>query len=861
MCGLIVLGLSLPMAKEQPRSSGPEAGVPLALAEERARTISDLRYELSFDIPADKTTPIRGRERVRFTLSAPSTVALDFAAPPDHLLSVAAAGRRVDVIPVNGHILLPPDATRAGENAVELAFIAGDVPLNRSAEFLYTLFVPARASQTFPCFDQPDLKARYSLTLSVPSTWQAVANGAEKARETVGDQTRITFIETEPLPTYVFAFAAGKFLVEEADRNGRHLRMFHRETDAAKVARNREAIFDLHAAALEWLERYTGIPYQFGKFDFVLIPAFQFGGMEHAGAILYNASGLMLDETATQNQLLGRASVIAHETSHMWFGDLVTMRWFNDVWMKEVFANFMAAKIVNPSFPQINHELRFLLAHYPAAYDIDRTEGTNAIRQPLANLNEAGSLYGAIIYQKAPTVMRQLEERIGAEQLQHGLREYLQRYSFGNATWPDLIDILDRAARPQTDATTTAGAGLKRWSEAWVSEEGRPTIRTELRVQDGKIAELRLHQSDPYQARGLAWPQRLDVTLGYADGDRRLTANLDHNSVTLDGAKGLPAPLYVLPNGRGRGYGRFILDDGSRGYLLDHVDAIEDALTRGSAWVTLWDAMLYREIPPPRLAEVCLRAAAREPDEQLTQRILGYLERTYWKFLPSGERTALAPRIEAVVREGLARAQGSSRKSAWFSAFRDMALTPENIAWVERVWQRKESVPGLTFSENDEIAMAQELAVRGVSDWEGILRDELARIQNPDRKARFEFVMPALSRDPAERERFIARLSNPSNRRHEPWVLDGLRYVHHPLRADQSEQYVLPALRMLPEIQRTGDIFFPKRWCDAVLDGHASPATADAVKNFVRQLPADYPARLRKILLSSADELFRSAVR
>ena len=139
------------------------------------------------------------------------------------------------------------------------------------------------------------------------------------------------------------------------------------------------------------MEDYTGIPYPFGKFDFVLIPAFQFGGMEHAGTILYNASGLLLDESATQNQLLGRASVIAHETAHMWFGDLVTMRWFNDVWMKEVFANFMAAKIVNPSFPEVNHELRFLLSHYPAAYEVDRTPGTNPIRQPLANLNEAGS--------------------------------------------------------------------------------------------------------------------------------------------------------------------------------------------------------------------------------------------------------------------------------------------------------------------------------------------------------------------------------------------------------------------------------------------------------------------------------------
>ena len=162
--------------------------------------------------------------------------------------------------------------------------------------------------------------------------------------------------------------------------------MFHRETDAAKVARNRDAIFDLHAAALAWLERYTGINYPFGKFDFLLVPSFQFGGMEHAGAIFYNASGLLLDESATQNQKLGRASVIAHETAHMWFGDLVTMRWFNDVWMKEVFANFMAAKIVNPVIPGDQSRSAVPAVELSAAYEVDRTAGTNAIRQPLENL-------------------------------------------------------------------------------------------------------------------------------------------------------------------------------------------------------------------------------------------------------------------------------------------------------------------------------------------------------------------------------------------------------------------------------------------------------------------------------------------
>ncbi len=439
--GALLILLFAPLAAAAVVSPG--RGISETLATERAAAIRSLRYELFFRIPESKTESLRGVETIRFELRAERRVVLDFEQKRERVLSIEANGRSVPFDFVDGHIIIPATVTHAGANAIRIEFLAGDESLNRNNEFLYTLFVPARAHYAFPCFDQPGLKARYSLSLDVPSSWQALANGVEARRESANGRTVVWFAETPPLSTYLFAFAAGKFQVETAERNGRTFRMFHRETDAAKVARNRETIFDLHARSLAWLEEYTGIPYPWGKFDFALIPSFQFGGMEHPGAILYNSPGLLLEESATQNQMLGRASVIAHETAHMWFGDLVTMRWFNDVWMKEVMANFMAAKIVNPSFPEINHDLRFLLTHYPAAYEVDRTGGSNPIRQDLANLSEAGSLYGPIIYDKAPVVMRQLETIVGESGFREGMREYLQQYSFANATWLDLVKILE----------------------------------------------------------------------------------------------------------------------------------------------------------------------------------------------------------------------------------------------------------------------------------------------------------------------------------------------------------------------------------------------------------------------------------
>ena len=729
------------------RDAGPaillDEGVSWALAEWRARTLSDIHYTYHLRVPRALEMPLEGTLVAQFQWldAGANDLVLDFKDPAVRIRGVRVNGAAVEWEARHDHVVVPAAALTSGDrNRVDVEFQAGDEALNRNEDFLYTLFVPDRAHFSLPLFDQPNLKARFSLTLEVPDGWVAVANGGVTEETAVpaahGGGTTYHFAETEPIPTYLFAFAVGNFQIDVAERAGRTLRMFHRETDADKVARNREAIFDLHAVALEWLEDYTQIAYPFGKFDFVLIPPFQYGGMEHPGSIFYRQSSLLLDASATQAHYLGRASLIAHETTHMWFGDLVTMSWFDDVWTKEVFANFMAAKIVHPSFPDVNHDLRFFLAHHNTAYAVDRSAGANPIRQPLENLKAAGSLYGPIIYQKAPIVMRQLESLVGEDLFRDGLREYLHTFRYGNATWPDLIDILDRRA----------DAGLAAWSAAWVDEPGRPVVTTERLDDTDRADRLRVSQDDPHD-QGRLWPQQLELLLSYDDRDVRMPLSLSGASAAL-GWEGRARPNFVLPNASGIEYGHFRLDSGSVDYLMSYLPDLEDSLTRGIVWVTLWDGVLEGEIAPSDWFELLLRGLATETVEQNTERILEYLGTTFWAFLDDDRRRENAPRVESALWLALADAATPTLRAAYFRAWRRIVLSDAGLERMRRIWEEREDVPGVPLSEPDFTALAEGLAVRGVAWAEDILEHQAERIENPDRLARFTFVRPAVSADP-----------------------------------------------------------------------------------------------------------------
>jgi aminopeptidase N len=837
-----------------------ETGVSQALAEARKQLLSQLNYTLSLNIPSEKTQPIGAEEVLTLALrDNRQPLQLDFKAPASHLHSLSINGQPAAIDYHNEHLVLPASALRVGHNEVKISFTAGDQSLNRNADYLYTLLVPDRARTVFPVFDQPDLKAVFTLSLQVPSQWQAVANGmlADSSAATLDGRVpsfrTYRFAPSDSISTYLFSFAAGKFTHLRQMVGRRPINFYHRETDSTKIRLSVPAIFRLHGEALAFMESYTGLPYPFHKFDFTSIPDFQYGGMEHVGNIDYKAASLFLDDGATKDQLVARQNLIGHETAHMWFGDLVTMRWFNDVWMKEVFANFMADKM-SGSAQSDDQLLKFLTDHYPAAYAVDRTPGANAIRQALPNLQDAGSLYGNIIYHKAPIMMRQLEGLMGEENFRAGVREYLQKYAHGNATWPDLIAILD--------AHTLAD--LAAWNQVWVNEPGRPVFSYEVRGEAGKITELLIHQRAE-DGSGRIWPQRFDVALVSPTGQLLKLGDVssDQATVAVPWAVGQPLPAVALLNYHGLGYGVFPVSGSltSRlGTLTDKGLLHDQPSVRAALYITLYEHMLNGPRGASReLLDIYQQQLAHEANELNIKLLTNQLSDIFWKFTPAGTRASRAPSLEDALWQAMLAQRTPGAQKLYFKAYQSIALSPAAQAQLYKIWQTQQPPAQVKLTEDDYTSLALALAVRDYHAPQPLLPEQLARIKNVDRRQRLEFLTPALSPDVAVRDQFFASLKDEKNREKEAWVASALGYLHHPLRQATSEKYLPASLDLLAEIQATGDIFFPAAWLSGTLGAYRSATAARTVQAFLAAHQAgSYNPQLRLKLLQAADDLMRA---
>ena len=798
------------------------AGVPHWLADARASEIVNLSYQLNINIPADRQQAVTGNVTIMFDMLEKSDAILDFQGQlgPDCIVNGIKRGLDYS----DEHIVLPKRFLRDTANVIEMNFTALDIALNRNDDYMYTLFVPDHARSVFPCFDQPDLKATFNLSLTVPEGW-----------------TTISSCGTKPIPTYLFSFVAGRFQERTITRDGRPIRVLYRETDPQKVAQL-DKVADLASYSLKWCEQYTNIEYPFDRYGLVLLPGYQFGGMEHPGATHLNSNTVLLGKNPTQDELLKRVELIAHETAHAWFGNLVTMRWFDDVWTKEVFANFLAAKISRQLMPNVNHDIQFMNAYTLPAISTDRTDGTHPIQQSLDNLNQASLLYGNIIYCKAPVVMRKLEERIGETQLRDGLRSYLDNYAFRNASWDDLIRILD---------VLTPDMSLKRFSDVWVRQAGMPNIHVE--YAGGKVV---VTQNDP-MGRGLCWPQEFELLLGYdLTGSLVQTVRMGYRKRVEVSVKG--KPQFIVPNFNGQGYGHFTLSDEYARRLPDRLLCTPDDAQRLALVCTLFDNYLIGRMSGSYFSEL-YRMMLKEQNPLILSTAAKHMMYIARHADAKGRRMLEHSMVDLVsnnktpeCRQHIVRqlCQGASSQPA--------------VDLVNRIWQQHRDQ---LFSDRDYMQMAYYLAMMKPQQWRQIINTQRSRLTDGDLRREFDYVSQACNPSQVEQlnqfqtmlelyklQQFTTQTTNGNQQTSpgpEPWVVQKLALLCHDQRQPQNLLYLKPGLSILENLQKTGGIFFPTHWLQALLENRTDSEARREVDRFLSENP-DMPSYLRRKILEHA---------
>ncbi len=828
-------------------------GVSLALARHRAATIADVRYDLQLDLTAlDSAT---GRVTVRFQYMATGDLVLDFRGR--RLIRAVANGAIIERSTVtDGHPVIPARLLRTGENELDFWFVADIAASGASiirshdasdgSDYLYTLLVPADASQLFPCFDQPDLKARVSLSLTTPAAWLTVANSPAASADTTTGRITTRFAETPPISTYLIAFAAGPWHRVSATERGRTINAYVRRSRAREA--DLDTLLALNRRALDWMEGYFGRPYPFEKFDFVLAPAFPFGGMEHPGVVFYSEDGFIFRERPTLPRLLGRFSTVLHEAAHQWFGDLVTMRWFDDLWLKEGFATFMASKALAALVPKAGAWKTFYLGNKPSAYAVDQTAGTRPLWQELGNLDQAKSNYGAIVYNKAPSVLKQLEYLVGDRAFQGGIRSFLETHAYGNADWRDLLGAIGRAA----------GQPLDRFGRDFILRPGMPLVKQRMTVRKGRIARLELVQHPAQTLSGdQPWRQRTEVLL--VSGRRapvRIPVELLDTVTEVSSAAGKPAPDFVFANAGDYGYFLTLLDSASVHALEGGaLGRVKDDLLRAMLWGALWDQVRESRMEPERFARMALEELASEEDEQIVPVVLARLDRAVRAYLTPQARARMQGSVERVLKDGL---QDPRRpygiRKAYADTFIGLAASNAGVVTLDSLLST-DSLAGEPLRDPTRWAIVARLLELNAATADARLAAQTKRDTTPDGRRR-RFIVGAGRPDAATKQAYWVRYFADSTL-NEEWASESLEEFAALEHEKVTLPYLRPALDSLPFIQTNRRIFFLESWLAAFLRGQTSDSALATVQRYLDDHPR-LPEDLRRKVLQHTDELART---
>ncbi|MET8012659.1 aminopeptidase N [Streptomyces sp. NPDC005271] len=707
-------------------------------AQQRARLLTVDAYEIELDLSgAQEGGTYRSVTTVRFTAAeAGAESFIDLVAPTVH--EVVLNGEALDPAEVfkDSRIALP--GLLAGRNdlrvVADCAYTNTGEGLHRFVDpvdqqaYLYTQFEVPDARRVYASFEQPDLKATFQFTVTAPEGWTVISNSpTPEPKDNVW-----RFEPTPRLSTYVTALIVGPYhsVHSSYEKGGRSvpLGIYCRPSLAEFL--DSDAIFEVTRQGFEWFEEKFDYPYPFAKYDQLFVPEFNAGAMENAGAVTIRDQYVFRSKV-TDAAYETRAETILHELAHMWFGDLVTMEWWNDLWLNESFATYtsIACQAHAPGSKWPHAWTTFANSMKTWAYRQDQLPSTHPIMAEINDLDDVLVNFDGITYAKGASVLKQLVAYVGMDEFFQGVQAYFKRHAYGNTRLSDLLGALEE----------TSGRDLKTWSKKWLETAGINILRPRIDTDDsGTITSFAVRQEAPVLPPGAKGeptlrPHRIAIGLYDLDATGKLTRterielDVDGELTEVPALTGEKRSAVILLNDDDLTYAKVRLDPDSLAVVTEHLGDFEESLPRALCWASAWDMVRDGELPTRDYLALVLSGIAKESDIGVVQSLHRQVKLALDLYAaPDWRETGLAKWTEAALDHLRAAAPGSDHQLAWARAFVATARTDDQLALVSGLLDGTETIDGLAIDTELRWALLERLAATGRAD-EGAIAAELER--------------------------------------------------------------------------------------------------------------------------------------
>ena len=827
----------------------------------RSARVSNVDYVLDFTLTGKES--FAGTTTATFDLKdtdAALTLDLDKAT----VKSVTVNGKPVEARYNGWFITIAPQDLAKGRNTVTVAYerlhSTNGEGLHRMVDpvdgrvYTYSHFEPAAAHQMFAVFDQPDLKATYSVTVTAPADWTVVTTTRETAVADAGAGKRWTFKTSKKLSPYNFSLHAGPYKVWE-DNSARYpMRLFARQSVASQVTP--EDWFRYTKAGLVFFDEYFGIPYQFEKYDQLLVPDFLYGAMENAGAVTFAEAGFMYKAAMTAEQKQRLAAVIMHEMAHQWFGDLVTMKWWNGLWLNESFASFMGTLATAEATEFKDAWQAFYQTGKQAAYVQDQKVTTHPIEVPVPSSANAFDNIDAITYSKGASTLKQLRHLLGEETFRKGVHNYLVKYQWRNATLQDFIGSLGEAA----------GRDLGGWTREWLYQPGVNTIEASYTCSGGKgggkIAGFTLGQSAPSKALPTLREQRVQVAAFKLDGGK--LSLVRNEPVTYKGAKtavpalnGAACPDLVYPNYQDWGFAKVQLDKRSFETARSSLSQVEDPLLRAMLWQSLWDGVRDAKLPLNEFIKVALNNAPQEKDYTLLGDVVGKIvaSKGYLDAMNLNDAYAkqTARALEDMAWQGVVAHKGNDNfQRRWFGAYLNLASSDEALARLAGLLDGKAATEGLQVNQDQRWAIIGRLNRYNYRGAAALVEAEQARDKSDTGQG--AAVAAIASRPDAKtKAEWLATIEDLKTRLPFSRVRTAMHSIYPAEQGKLGEQSAARRLASLPALDKAAGPVFMRSYATSLIPAGCTPQSVQRLQRAADQMK-DLSAFTRRSLLDTLQE-------